>query len=908
MYRLLRALSLGTVLAASFMPAAHAEGTLFTFDQTAAPFTAARGPGRLSFFDPSGSGWGETATVFGTAASLGLPPLPGGEVRVMGFPACAQDQGYLFEPAAETNGPLADENLTSNYTLIFDVLFPSASENRWRAFWQTDVSNSNDGEFFAQNSPGGPIGIGGNYRGRLTPDRWHRVAIVVRAAAGEGQAQRFIDGQFVGAIGTTGSGLGSRWGTGPAALILTDDNGETAPGYLSSFYFIDRAMSFDDITALGGAHAAGAITAGPPAPPAAPLMARRVGAIGHRGGYFSGTPDNTLPGITRAFDSGAAGVEIDTRLTADGVCVLFHDDSLERTTDGTGALADTTLAELKLLDAGSWFDPSFAGTRVPTLAEALTTAKGRGIVYLDIKTPGQAPAFAEAIAASQFPVSDLWFWAPGNAEYAAEIRAAVPGAKILWGGPDDDWATNPNYWSTLRAIGVYGFSWGTNAPDPDFCAAAKREGFITEVFTLLDPDAIRTAAAAGVDFIETDFPQTMAVLQPPQLDAASGPLPADRDAVAGTSTILRWVTGRGATKHRIYFGTANPPPFVGEQASDLHATGTLQSGSTYYWKVDEVTPTGLVTGPVWRFTTAAAQAGGTIHEFNLNGTLESKRGTAQLTLAGPETESLVSFATTDDIAVPHPDGQPAGFLQMPAFTSASDGLALTWNGQPANGGGQFINNYSFVFDIFMPGQVGWLSYFNTGPSNTTDGDFFTNPSGAIGIGALGYSPSGVIQTGQWHRVVFAASLGAGEVNMYVDGVLARRRTGASLLDGRHSLQPGSGPGPHIRLFSDEDGEMSEVLVAAIAFVDATLSPIEVESLGSVQAAGIFTGSSPQPMLKISQQGDAVRLDWEAAAGRKLQRSTRLQPGSWQDVPGTLGTATYSEPWKSDTSAFFRLAP
>jgi hypothetical protein len=102
--------------------------------------------------------------------------------------------------------------------------------------------------------------------------------------------------------------------------------------------------------------------------------------------------------------------------------------------------------------------------------------------------------------------------------------------------------------------------------------------------------------------------------------------------------------------------------------------------------------------------------------------------------------------------------------------------------------------------------------------------------------------------------------------------------------------------------------MSEVLVAAIAFVDATLSPIEVESLGGVQAAGIFTGSSPQPMLKISQQGDAVRLDWEAAADRKLQRSPRLQPGSWQDVPGTLGTSSYSEPWNAATSAFFRLAP
>src|SRR5690606_12432913 len=104
----------------------------------------------------------------------------------------------------------------------------------------------------------------GNYRGSVTSGAWHRIAVAVRAAPGEGQAQRFIDGQFVGAVGTTGSGLADRFGLLEDVLLLTDESDETAPGYLSAFYFTDRAMSAAEITALGGPAVGGPAVSGPP--------------------------------------------------------------------------------------------------------------------------------------------------------------------------------------------------------------------------------------------------------------------------------------------------------------------------------------------------------------------------------------------------------------------------------------------------------------------------------------------------------------------------------------------------------------------------------------------------------------------------------------------------------------------
>ena len=118
----------------------------------------------------------------------------------------------------------------------------------------------------------------------------------------------------------------------------------------------------------------------------------------HRGGAAN-APENTLPAITAALDGGFEYVEVDVALTADGHPVLMHDKTVDRTTDGHGRLASLTLAQVRQLDAGSWFDPAYAGTPVPTLQEfldALVVADGRAI--LEFKGEWDAAAVAAAVA------------------------------------------------------------------------------------------------------------------------------------------------------------------------------------------------------------------------------------------------------------------------------------------------------------------------------------------------------------------------------------------------------------------------------------------------------------------------------------------------------------------------------
>lgn len=128
--------------------------------------------------------------------------------------------------------------------------------------------------------------------------------------------------------------------------------------------------------------------------------------IAHRGASAY-APENTVPAFRLAADQHATFVEFDLRLTKDRQLICLHDDSLERTTDveeifpdrfrsvpGPGGqparrwlLADFTLAELRKLDAGSWFGPAFRGTRVPTFAETIDALRGRSGLFIELKSP-----------------------------------------------------------------------------------------------------------------------------------------------------------------------------------------------------------------------------------------------------------------------------------------------------------------------------------------------------------------------------------------------------------------------------------------------------------------------------------------------------------------------------------------
>ena len=106
--------------------------------------------------------------------------------------------------------------------------------------------------------------------------------------------------------------------------------------------------------------------------------------IAHRG-YRQRYPENTLAAFQAAMAAGAQMIELDVMLSRDRRPVVVHDDTLERTTNGTGAVKDFTLEELKKLDAGSWFEPRFADQRLPELSEVLALAGGRTRVNIEIK-------------------------------------------------------------------------------------------------------------------------------------------------------------------------------------------------------------------------------------------------------------------------------------------------------------------------------------------------------------------------------------------------------------------------------------------------------------------------------------------------------------------------------------------
>lgn len=108
--------------------------------------------------------------------------------------------------------------------------------------------------------------------------------------------------------------------------------------------------------------------------------------IAHRGASGRGhAPENTLAAFQAAIEIGVDAVECDVHCTSDGQVVVIHDRTLDRTTDSKGAIQRLTLNEIKKADAGSWFDPRFAGERIPTLGEALKLMKRKVVTVVEIK-------------------------------------------------------------------------------------------------------------------------------------------------------------------------------------------------------------------------------------------------------------------------------------------------------------------------------------------------------------------------------------------------------------------------------------------------------------------------------------------------------------------------------------------
>jgi glycerophosphoryl diester phosphodiesterase len=235
-----------------------------------------------------------------------------------------------------------------------------------------------------------------------------------------------------------------------------------------------------------------------------PLPLPRV--IGHRGAAAR-APENTLAGFRLANSLGCDWVEFDVRLTADHTLVVCHDDRVERTTNGRGAISDLALAEIRELDAGSWFDRSFAGEPVPTLDETLELCCGLGLgANVEIKAErGRGPATAAAVAAalgergSRLPPVLISSFLEEAVAEAAQRLPDIP-RSMLWRRVPRDWSRKAE---TLGCMTI-------NADQSHLSAGLVTDigtaGYPVLAYTVNDPARARQLFGWGVTSVFTDAP------------------------------------------------------------------------------------------------------------------------------------------------------------------------------------------------------------------------------------------------------------------------------------------------------------------------------------------------------------------------------------------------------------------
>lgn len=224
-------------------------------------------------------------------------------------------------------------------------------------------------------------------------------------------------------------------------------------------------------------------------------------------------PENTLASFRRAAADGADWIEFDVRLSTDRVPVIFHDDTLERTSSGTGPSSALDLEALKGLDAGHWFAPEFHGETIPTLAETITLCQELGLgMNIEIKpNPGEeaetsvtALAMVEAMLGdSQDAISGSVVFSSFELESLETLRDNGPHwpRGLLISKWRDDWR---DLVQNLGCVSLH--------PHDDLLRSRetvetiKAEGLLIFPYTINDSERAGALLEWGVDAVITDDP------------------------------------------------------------------------------------------------------------------------------------------------------------------------------------------------------------------------------------------------------------------------------------------------------------------------------------------------------------------------------------------------------------------
>ncbi len=275
--------------------------------------------------------------------------------------------------------------------------------------------------------------------------------------------------------------------------------------------------------------------------------------VGHRGASGR-APEHTLVAYDLALVHGADYIEQDLQLTRDGVLVVLHDPTLDRTARGpaahcTGLVIEKTLAQIRTCDVGSWFNAAhpqharaeYVGLRIPTLDEVLSRYGQRTRYYVETKNPEDAPGMEERLLALldahglRRPAAERWtvlvqsFSAAGLRRLHA-LDPALPLVQ-LYGAPTN---TSPAIRATLDDVQSYAVGIGPNkgAVDRALVAAAHARCLVVHPYTVNEDAELRALVALGVDGAFTNFPDRLHALLGDSADARS-PVgsAADRHAV-----------------------------------------------------------------------------------------------------------------------------------------------------------------------------------------------------------------------------------------------------------------------------------------------------------------------------------------------------------------------------------------
>jgi glycerophosphoryl diester phosphodiesterase len=174
-----------------------------------------------------------------------------------------------------------------------------------------------------------------------------------------------------------------------------------------------------------------AAATGPADPATLAQAAKKVREIiGHRGSSLD-RPENTLASYRRAIEAKATVTECDIRTTSDGALVSLHDRDVSRTSNGKGLLGEQTLADLRQLDFGSWFDPKFKDERIPTLKEILQLCRGKIDVMIDLQESGQAYVQKVAALVKKHGEPKRTVLGIRSVEHARQFRKLLPEARQI---------------------------------------------------------------------------------------------------------------------------------------------------------------------------------------------------------------------------------------------------------------------------------------------------------------------------------------------------------------------------------------------------------------------------------------------------------------------------------------------